>query len=504
MQKNWTEEQNEFFKKLTNTSSNICINSTAGSGKTTTLVEAVKRLGEGKKILLLSFTNTIVSELKDRLIGHKVDISTLHSKGLGVLKQTRNFKINDNKSFNYFSNLYKIKFPNLGYKEMYKEVFKVQSVFNFLRMTLCQPILSKVLVMCDYYNIDASNQNILDAIEAVPKLSRSSEIDFIDMVYLPAIKKDPKRGTYDYVILDEAQDINRSQESLLLSFLKPKGRLICTGDTYQSIYGFAGSTVDSFKRLMERENTIVLPLTISFRCAKQIVSEANTICPSMRAYCENPQGVVKNADIGEIKRRDMVLCRTTAPLIELFFQLLVEDIPSTVVGKNIEIQLLSLLEQSRARTTEQFEEFLQSEVDKLYFKLERQGIIKIDKHPLMERLEESVNILKCILERCNTFSELERKITDIFSEKKDCAKLMTVHRAKGLESERVFIIREFDGIRMMPYKSATTPLEIEQENNLIFVAITRAKSELNYIDLISYNKDEYWEEQSRGVEGVSK
>ena len=75
-------------------------------------------------------------------------------------------------------------------------------------------------------------------------------------------------------------------------------------------------------------------------------------------------------------------------------------------------------------------------------------------------------------------SNKSNKINIIFSDnEKDGICLSTIHKAKGLEADNVFILCE----SLMPSKHARKKWEIESEQNLIYVAITRAKKTLNYI-----------------------
>ena len=90
-----------------------------------------------------------------------------------------------------------------------------------------------------------------------------------------------------------------------------------------------------------------------------------------------------------------------------------------------------------------------------------------------------IRALEVLSEDINTTEELVDKIKNMFSDKKtDGISLSTIHKAKGLEANNVFIVCR----SLMPSKSATQPWEIEQERNLMYVAYTRAKNKLSFID----------------------
>jgi len=79
---------------------------------------------------------------------------------------------------------------------------------------------------------------------------------------------------------------------------------------------------------------------------------------------------------------------------------------------------------------------------------------------------------------CSTINCILKQIRKLITEKENSVKISTIHRAKGLEAERVFIINYNE----LPLKrSDQKEWEIEQERNLLYVAVTRAKSELYLI-----------------------
>lgn len=478
----YTKEQEDFFSAVKNTSSHIGILATSGSSKSTIIVEAAKRI-VGKKVLLLSFSNFIVDELKKRLDGYDVEVSTTHAKGYSLLR-SKNSKIivNPNKVFEYVLGEYKKKTDTKT--NLYAETYKTVEVINFIRMTLTELDNKSVTDMCDFYSIDCSANNITDAITFFPYVTNTNVIDLCDMVYQAAVNIEPNRGVYDFIFLDEAQDINESQKKLILSLLGESGRLISVGDLYQSIYGFAGSTTQCFKDLMSIDNTISLPLSTSFRCGKAIVKQAMTICPTIRAFESNDEGQVdEKAKITDIKNGDMVLCRVTAPLVEMFFQLLELGVSSTIEGKEIETTIKALIKDTKCKTKEQFKIHLLNEEVKLRNGLLKDGYSHPERHPKMIKLQEGTSALFSIMKYSSSIAEMSIKIKTIFKAKKDSARLMTIHRAKGSESNNVYIIEKFNGKTLIPHSKASSPRELEEEQCILFVAITRAIKKLGYISL---------------------
>ena len=93
-------------------------------------------------------------------------------------------------------------------------------------------------------------------------------------------------------------------------------------------------------------------------------------------------------------------------------------------------------------------------------------------------LFDKIRALEVIGENCCTIQELNERIDTIFAEERtEGISLSTVHKAKGLENDRVFIACD----SLMPSKSAHLPWEVEQEKNLQYVAYTRAKTYLGFL-----------------------
>ena len=93
-------------------------------------------------------------------------------------------------------------------------------------------------------------------------------VDFTDMVYLPnVLNLKPIGLLYDYIFLDEVQDLNRAQRHLFQKCIKINTRFFACGDPNQCIYSFSGSDPESFSQLLKISNTVKMPLSICYRCA---------------------------------------------------------------------------------------------------------------------------------------------------------------------------------------------------------------------------------------------
>jgi hypothetical protein len=107
-------------------------------------------------------------------------------------------------------------------------------------------------------------------------------IDFDDQLYLPCLWNLPIERK-DWVLVDEAQDVNPIRLALIERTLKPGGRLIAVGDPSQSIYAFTGALTDSIERIKTQYQAVELPLSVSYRCPTAVIAKAQTLVPQIEA-----------------------------------------------------------------------------------------------------------------------------------------------------------------------------------------------------------------------------
>ena len=133
--KNWSDRQNAVFDTYAKTSQNIVIEATAGSGKTTTIVECCRRTAPYKKCFFSAFNKSIAEELKTRL-PERVEVSTFHSNGLKVLLRNFNFKLklSENKCFKIGRQI--LNLEDVPEKQQLRYLFELQDIWNAIRMNL--------------------------------------------------------------------------------------------------------------------------------------------------------------------------------------------------------------------------------------------------------------------------------------------------------------------------------------------------------------------------------
>ena len=537
--------QINFYEHLIGTNLNLGLDAKAGTGKTTTIESAIRliRVEKGKKALFLAFNHSIASELKSRFAekGYNVDVATVHSKGYQAVRNAMDKKASEQglsasqrrelKSLKVDGSYFKmyirtnlqtqyedgdnIKYTYDEINEKFSHIEKfdaLQYVNTIVRLgDLGRMFLTSkeegLTLLSDKYSLDLQADEIqqaakflknytLEFFSFIPEINGEKQsIDFTDMIWLPnvgAITQNWTSQQYDYVFVDEAQDLSNAQRTLVTKFVKNSGRLIFVGDPNQAIYGFAGADSTSFEKLTKLPNVKILPLNLCYRCGEDIIKLAQKYVPSIESHsCTGKGEVIYGGLIEMLKEGDIVISRLTSPLVSLCLFLIRNRIQATVLGSNIGENLISTVRMSKKKKVDELMEHFWDKYDRLILKLVRTNKADSEEEamelPAACILEDTIETLQAIAsDHIKTTSSLSSEIRRIFSEEEAPITLMTAHRSKGLEADRVFIL---DWEEHFPHPMAKTPDEKKQEANLQYVAITRAKKTLVFIET-----PEYWDE----------
>jgi DNA helicase-2/ATP-dependent DNA helicase PcrA len=478
-----TKEQEVIFDAAVNSKDNLLIEARAGASKTTTIIHVAKLLPKDKTKIFLAFNKHIKEELTQKL---PEDVKCYTSHGLGMMALKRKYgdkitmdefkisKIVDKKSrtWNLERDFTVDQIPD------YKSSIRKMVDLCRLTMTFDKKFVEYIAEKYDIVYSDPVDINrVLSVLDAA--MEDRSTFDFVDMIFLPAVDKSIWVQQFDYIFVDEAQDMSRAQQELIKRlvkrdmFNKYTGRTIVVGDEKQSIYSFAGSDHKSFAWFRKFNEPKILPLTTTFRCAKKIVEHAQQLVPDIMPRENAPEGIVMKGSIYDAQDGDFILCRTTAPLVVLFFELLAEGKKVTIKGSDIGLSLLDMISKYKSLST--MGAGLYNELMQMQGVLRKKGVTKFHEYGAYANLHDKVEVLKFMSKQVNDINELRDKIKSVFTENVSGIILSTIHKAKGLEAERVFIIRP----DQLPMRVAKAWMA-EQEKNLIYVAMTRAKNELIY------------------------
>lgn len=473
--------QEDIFEFVRHGGGNALVEAVAGSGKTTTIVKALQFTPEDAKVAFVAFNVAIANELKDRAPNH-VQVSTLHSLGLKNISAWLGTKpkVDDNKVFNILEavlDLYDRDSPD------WDLVSPLKKMVSLAKATLIDPENHvEIDMMCDRYGIELNGYgpklfSLLPII--LEKCKRlTGLVDFDDMIWLP-IALNIGCEQFDFLMVDEAQDLNAAQIQLVLKSIKPGGRVIAVGDRNQSIYGFRGADTQAIPNLIGALDAKTLPLSITYRCPKSHVELAQTIVPEIEAAEWAKKGSIDYLPMSQIlddkiaQSGDLILCRCNAPLVEVAFALIRSGQKAVMRGRDIGTNLINIVQKMKAKGIYDFWTRLRS-----YEATESAKLLALEKTNQLQTLQDKIDTIVAIGEGVSTVEELVRKIEDLFSDDIEGVVCSSVHRAKGLESERVFIVRS----DLMPHPMAQKPWEQVQEQNILYVAVTRSKSELIFVE----------------------
>ena len=318
-------------------------------------------------------------------------------------------------------------------------------------------------------------------------MSDDRVIDFTDMVVLPLSYR-TYISTFKFVFIDECQDLNAAQRELMLCAAKG-GRFVAVGDRKQAINGFCGADCLSFDKIAETPNTIELPLSVNYRCGSNIIKLVQEIVPQIKAYENSESGTIETYKVlskSLFHNGDMVLCRKSAPLVGLCFKLLQNGITAIVKGGDIAESMLKLINRANCNSINDLSKWIDNEKKKTATEIAEYLNVGLDKAKKTKRYINLADKLDCIKNICvsqlTDVTELKDYIQKMFDEKsiKNAVVLSTAHKSKGLEADRVLILTPSNFPMITKYSKEW---EVQQEYNLKYVAWTRAKKDLVFIDM---------------------
>lgn len=488
-------EQEAIWKELLEGSTHVVVEALAGTGKTTSMTQACMRLPRTLSIAFVAFNKHIAVEAGNKLRASgctNVTCSTYHSLGLRCIKAIYpNTRITEYKTEDILET-YSV--PPLMELWQWRQVKSLVSKLvgfakNYLLDDTYPNFREKLEALADHHSVDLNGigQNALEYVPRVLADSRAciyTSIDFDDMVWLPVVLKLQPPMTFDMLIVDEFQDSNACQQELALQ-LCPKGRIVVIGDRFQAIYAFRGAGVSSIPDMIVRldataRRVTVLPLTVTRRCPKSHVAIAQSIVPQFQALEDAPEGEVltcsESQAIDKMQPGDLVLCRCNAPLIPTAYALLRRGVKAAIRGRDIGKGLIQLIEKLE-RTSADLLALTQALRVYKYDELTRLAPLGDKATGRISVLMDKCDCLEEMISGAKSIAELKGSIESLFADfeadgkPKEAVVLGTVHRTKGLEGDRMFILKP----ELIPHPMAKKIWEHAGELNLAYVAVTRAK-----------------------------
>jgi ATP-dependent DNA helicase UvrD/PcrA len=491
----------------------VCILAGAGSGKTTTITRRIaQQVASGAfapgQLMAVTFTDKAAGELKHRLAGlgaGGVRASTFHSAALRQLR--------------YFA-------PDSVGRILPSKALALRQIANSLptpyKFRPAGDLATEIewaknrRIGVERYAVEADGREPPIPVDLMLRVFRDYErrkqaqglVDFEDLLELAvrlfeedSAARETFRAQYRAFTVDEYQDVNLLQQALLDLWLGERDDLCVVGDDYQSIYSFTGASPEHLLGMPERfPGALVVRLEENYRSTPEVLALANRLVPSLggadktlratRPAGDEPvvrpfatPGDEDAAIAGEIRRLTAgqsavpleeiaILARTNARLTD--FEELLHD-------AGIPFQGASLLEREAARRlVRRLERSRDDASSAVRAAALEAGWLEHVPDKLGEREQVRQTDLARIVQLASTYEgDAASFVADLrrrFDPGGDGARgvhLLTLHRAKGLEFDAVFLPRLQE--RELPAKQARTEAELAEERRLFYVGMTRAR-----------------------------
>jgi DNA helicase-2/ATP-dependent DNA helicase PcrA len=480
MEREWSAYQRAVFTDFEDDTGNTAVRARAGSGKTSTIVEGLKYVPRGRRALLCAFNRSIKDELSKRA-PPGVDVRTIHSLGhTSCGRAFGRFEVEEKKThllakrvlLGLEGELNKTNREYLGEQRVAGSSYVAQ-LAGYAKNTLCPLNVQALQDLAEDRDIETETLTREQLARATLRtlkdcLELKSILDYDDMIWFPW-QFQLRSESHDLVTVDEVQDLNPAQFYLVSSSMRKGGRLVAVGDDRQAIYAFRGAGRNSFEELVREFNARVLPLSISYRCPKKVVALARQIVPDFEAPKSAIEGtidVVRSVDamLPNLRPGDFVLSRSNAPLAGICRDLLKRGVPACIAGKDIGRGLRTFIEKFEVNEVSELFVVMQTWLSE---QIERYR--RLEKEEKIQQAVEKVSIVHALAEGAKDVPGLLLEIDRLFRDDDSHTRVVcsTVHKAKGLERDRVFVLNE----------TFSVDRSVE-EANLYYVAITRTRDYL--------------------------
>lgn len=468
----WSGEQLDIFRWFNESTGNLVVEALAGTGKTTTIKEAFCYCGESR-ILYAVFNKKNQREADAKIKDARVDVKTLHGLGFAFVKAVwSNARPDRDVEFDRVKQVL-----GADVARMQPDfAAQVERLVSKAKNVSINPTVAELTEIAVRYDVDVdSERSVEKAALKVLELSKQRDalgrISFDDMVWLPVAMGWVKKW-YDMVVVDEAQDMNLPQLDMARG--ASKGRVVVVGDSRQAIYGFRGAVSDGMAMMKDVLKAEVLGLTVTYRCPRLVVAEAKQIVPGYTSAVGSPDGAVSRCDrnkmVADAKPGCAILSRLNAPLMPVALSFLRNRIPARIEGRDIGERVIGLVRSFKARSVPHLIERVEAWKEKQLARLAKMR----NSEKKAEETEDLAKTIVCLAEGAKGIKDVEQTIHDLFQDTDENSKpavvLSTVHKAKGLEWDQVFMLletfRRGKGI---------------EEDNIYYVAVTRAKRHLVFV-----------------------
>lgn len=478
-----TEEQSFVVSAAKSTTDNILLSALAGAAKTSTLVLIAEALPD-IQILCLAFNKKIAVEMQERLPSN-CKAMTLNALGHRTWSEAtgRRLRIEASKTYNILKPL--VDEAPRGDKDiLYENFAELMRIIDFSKSCGYIPTghyerAKRLLDDDEFFShieqklTDLEIGIVREVVLISLKQAFEGLLDYNDQILMPTVF----HGAFPrnpLTLVDEAQDLSALNHATLRKMVGSR-RLIAVGDPNQAIYGFRGAHEESMTKLQQEFSMKEMALSTSFRCPRAVIRHAHWRAPSMRWPEWAVEGEVRTLakwGADDLPESATIICRNNAPLFRLAIRLLIGGRPVELHGKDVVASLTKIMRKFGGHDLP-----TSAVLEKINVWLEQQKAKnKSRAHGSLEDRAECMRIFATQGLNLGEALAYAQHLVQMHSP----LKLMTGHKAKGLEFDHVFFL------------DAQLIGDDEQEPNLRYVIITRAKQTLTYIysdDMVLTPKD---------------
>jgi len=480
-----TKEQYDII----NSTGNIKINAVAGSGKTTTIIEYTKARPKESKILYLAFNKSVKLEAAKKFADkglNNVKVETAHSLAYKNIVFKHNYKVRpQGYKTNEIAELLNLQ----GNEEKHTEYVVANHINKFIAY-FCNSDTQKVQDL-NYLDVVSDNKakvfvtTFYDYIESQSRLLLSKmdkgEIEITHDFYLKKFQLSNPKLNFDYILFDEGQD---ASPAMLDVFFKQKATKVIVGDTHQQIYGWRFA-VNS----LEKADFKTFHLSTSFRFSQDIANLAMEVLKWKVHLDEHkPIPITGKGNSKEYKTK-AVLARTNLGLLLKAIECVIEKKKVKHIYFEGNINSYTYADEGASLY----------DVLNLYngkHHLIKDKLIKAMKD--IDELEDYIDktedvqlgmMVEIVREYGNKIPEIIKAIKDkhVDNDEKEKAEMIfsTVHRCKGMEYDAIQLVNDFiteeklEKIKEDNKKEGINSSKLNEEINLLYVAITRTKNSIH-------------------------
>jgi energy-coupling factor transporter ATP-binding protein EcfA2 len=487
----------------------LLFDASAGSGKSTALLHIAAALAaRGARGRIVCFNSSASTEMTQRLRQAHVSAfaaSTFHALGRTLLEQ-KHGSMEVNKTL--VDSALRDEQAALGAAGKYMRIKVIKRVLTVLRssaLTTASEVLLELARRGDHDITDLQvSQQFGHAKAVMARIYATHGIDFDGMVHRAVTERlaDLVGGTQSWVLVDEAQDMNAGDLRLIINLLRAGNHVVFCGDPFQSINGFRGAMVDAMGSAAATAEGLGFTclqetLPVSYRLPTQLSAIARLVNPHIVSQPGAPAGIVRTEAwtgmLAALRGGDRVLSRVNAPLLLLasrrlrlrhpgsmrdaIFQHVANAVQHGEADERMP-DVIAALQRAEERVSGQLQRTRsKNERDRLSNLLQYEASRQADVRAFSAGCATKGDV-RALLDRVRAVSHGDDAHTN---DSLSTVRLSTVHSAKGLEADRVFVILQHPN--MAPPREFLAPVHrmTSQEIFCWYVAVTRAREELVFV-----------------------